>query len=131
VINRGGEKICAEELEALALQHPSITKAAAVAMPHPRYGEAVCLFAVVREGETLELRDVRRFLESRGLAPFKLPRRLEAIESLPLVGIGKVNKVALRESAARIAAKEARRDGSPPASLPGSSSIRTAVGRSG
>jgi 2,3-dihydroxybenzoate---[aryl-carrier protein] ligase len=106
VINRGGEKISADELEALALQHPSISNAAAVAMPHPRYGEAVCLFVVLRGGEKLELRDVRLFLESRGLARFKLPRRLVAIESLPTIGIGKVNKVALRESAARLAAKE-------------------------
>ena len=103
VINRGGEKISADELEAVALQHPSISSAAAVAMPHPRYGEAVCLFVVLREGETLELRDVRSFFESHGLAPFKLPRRLELIESLPAVGIGKVNKVALRERSALLA----------------------------
>jgi 2,3-dihydroxybenzoate-AMP ligase len=103
VINRGGEKISADEVEALALQHPSISDAAAVAMPHPRYGEAVCLFVVLREGETLELRDVRSFFDSHGLAPFKLPRRLEVVESLPAVGIGKVNKVALRERAARLA----------------------------
>jgi 2,3-dihydroxybenzoate-AMP ligase len=105
VINRGGEKISADELETLALQHPSISSAAAVAMPHPRYGEAVCLFVVLRGGEALELSDVRRFFESRGLAPFKLPRRLEVLESLPVIGIGKINKVALRERAARAAAK--------------------------
>jgi 2,3-dihydroxybenzoate-AMP ligase len=103
VINRGGEKISADELETLALQHPAISGAAAVAMPHARYGEAVCLFVVLEDGETLELRDVRSFFESRGLAPFKLPRRLEVVDSLPAVGIGKVNKVALRERAARLA----------------------------
>ena len=105
-INRGGEKISVDELEAMVLQHPRIASAAAVAMPHPIYGEAVCLYAVLRDGEVLDLRDVRRFLEDRGLARYKLPERLELVDSLPMVGVGKVNKVALRRHiAARLAAE--------------------------
>ena len=46
VINRGGEKIAADELEELVLRHPQVHDAAAVAMPHRLYGEAVCLYVV-------------------------------------------------------------------------------------
>jgi 2,3-dihydroxybenzoate-AMP ligase len=96
VINRGGEKIASEELEAVVLQHPAVRAAAVVAMPHPLYGEAVALFAVPDEGAALDLRGVRRFLEGRGLARYKLPERLEVVDALPLVGVGKIDKKALR-----------------------------------
>ncbi|KOT62970.1 MULTISPECIES: (2,3-dihydroxybenzoyl)adenylate synthase [Streptomyces] len=110
VINRGGEKISAEELEQIARQHPGIADVAGVAMPHPLYGEAVCLYAVpaagaAEAGEELDLRAVRRFLEDRGLARYKFPERLETVSALPLTGIGKIDKAALRKDiAARTAA---------------------------
>ncbi|WP_030670915.1 (2,3-dihydroxybenzoyl)adenylate synthase [Streptomyces rimosus] len=107
VINRGGEKISAEELEQIARQHPDIADVAGVAMPHPLYGEAVCLYAVPEAGagEELDLRAVRRFLEERGLARYKFPERLETVAALPLTGIGKIDKAALRKDiAARVAA---------------------------
>ncbi|OKH99757.1 2,3-dihydroxybenzoate-AMP ligase [Streptomyces sp. CB02923] len=102
VINRGGEKIPADELEALVLTHPGIRAAAAVAMPHPLYGEAVCVFAVGADDRAPTLRELRRFLEDEGLARYKLPERLVPVEALPLAGVGKVDKVALRAEAARL-----------------------------
>jgi len=96
-INRGGEKISVDELENVVLQHPKVRTAAAVAMPHPLYGEAVCLYIVASDQGAPDIRDVRRFLESRGLARYKFPERLEVVDALPMVGVGKVNKVALRE----------------------------------
>ncbi|WP_030228377.1 AMP-binding protein [Actinoalloteichus caeruleus] len=99
VINRGGEKISAVELELMAAEHPSIASAAAVAGPHPRYGEEVCLF-VVADGTPPTLVDVRRYLVHRGLARYKLPERLEFVDALPYLGIGKVDKKRLRALAA-------------------------------
>ncbi|WP_016696702.1 AMP-binding protein [Actinoalloteichus spitiensis] len=99
VINRGGEKISAVELELMAAEHPAIASAAAVAGPHPRYGEEVCLF-VVPDGAPPTLVDVRRFLVHRGLARYKLPERLELVDALPYLGIGKVDKKRLRALAA-------------------------------
>ncbi|MCX2182015.1 AMP-binding protein [Streptomyces sp. SKN60] len=106
VINRGGEKIPADELEAVVLTHPGVRAAAAVAMPHPLYGEAVCLFAVGTEDGLPALRVLRRHLEDKGLARYKLPERLVPVEALPLAGVGKVNKVALRAEAARLVAAD-------------------------
>lgn len=101
VINRGGEKIAADELEGLLAEHPGVHAAAAVAMPHPAMGEAVCVF-VVPDGEPPTLRELRAFLEGRGLARFKLPERMETTEALPVAGVGKVDKVALRARAAEL-----------------------------
>ncbi|CAL9560448.1 AMP-binding protein [Streptomyces sp. enrichment culture] len=99
VINRGGEKIPAGELEALALAHPRVRAAAAVAMPHPVLGEAVCLYVTGGAEGAPSLREIRRFLADAGLAPFKLPERLVELPALPLTGIGKIDKVRLREDA--------------------------------
>jgi 2,3-dihydroxybenzoate-AMP ligase len=103
VINRGGEKIAAAELEDLAVAHPAVREAAAVAMPDPSSGEAVCLFAVARAGASLTLDGIRAFLDRRGLARYKLPDRLEVVAELPLTAVGKVDKAALRDRAARSA----------------------------
>ncbi|GAA2597751.1 (2,3-dihydroxybenzoyl)adenylate synthase [Dactylosporangium fulvum] len=106
VINRGGEKIPADELEGVVLTHPGIGAAAAVAMPHPVYGEAVCLVVVNAREPAPTLLELRRFLEDSGLARYKLPERLILAEALPLVGVGKVNKVALRTEVARLIASD-------------------------
>jgi len=103
VINRAGQKVPSDELEELTVRHPGVHSAAAVAMPHPLLGEAVCLYVVAEEHGTPTLQEIRAFLEQCGLAQYKLPERLVLVSSLPLVGIGKINKVRLREDiAARI-----------------------------
>lgn len=99
VVNRGGEKIPAAELESLAAEHPSVAGVAVIGAPHERYGEVVCLYVVCHAGRPVpDLREVRGFLAGRGLARFKLPERLEVVDRLPYLGIGKVDKKALRAS---------------------------------
>ena len=105
LINRGGEKISAEEIEGLVLAHPAVQNAAVVAMPDAVMGERVCAFVIARPGGSLTLEALREFLRRAKIAPFKLPERLELVERLPLTGVGKVSKQALREQiAARLRA---------------------------
>ena len=111
LINRGGEKISAEELEELARELPQVAVAGAVPMPHPIQGEVVCLFVVAAAETPPELRDIRRHFRSRGLAHYKLPERLEHIDAMPLIGVGKLDRAALRERALTLAKAGA---GSPP-----------------
>lgn len=114
VINRGGEKVPADELEALAVAHPRVRAAAAVPMPHRVLGEAVCLYVVGGADGAPSLREVRRFLAEAGLAPFKLPERLVEVPALPLTGVGKVDKARLREDVrSRAAREDEERDGDP------------------
>lgn len=96
-INRGGEKISAEEIENHILAHNTIEYCACVGMPDPVLGERICCFIVFKEGKTLTLEELTDFLlQERRIAKFKLPERVEVLESLPLTKVGKIDKNALR-----------------------------------
>lgn len=98
VINRGVEKIHAEEVEELILAHPSVAQVALVAMPDPVLGERVCAYLVLAEGAAApSVAELGTFLQQAGLAKFKLPERIEVVPALPLTNVGKVAKKLLRE----------------------------------
>jgi 2,3-dihydroxybenzoate-AMP ligase len=103
LINRGGEKINAEELELLLLHHAGIAQAAVVAMPDPRLGERACAFLVASERE-LTLPEIQEHLEGLGVAKFKWPERLEWVSDLPRSQVNKIDKKLLRRRAADLAA---------------------------
>jgi 2,3-dihydroxybenzoate---[aryl-carrier protein] ligase len=106
LINRGGEKISAEEIENLLLAHPAVVEAAAVAMPHPVLGEQTCAYLVLRPDETLDLAALCAYLEERRVARFKWPERLEILDALPVTNVAKVDKKKLRDDiAAKVAAE--------------------------
>jgi non-ribosomal peptide synthetase component E (peptide arylation enzyme) len=103
VINRGGEKINAEEVELLLLRHPRITDAAAVAMPDPRLGERTCAYIVV-QGEPLTMAEIREHFTQLQVARFKWPERIEHLTEIPRTLVGKTDKKRLQaEIAAKIA----------------------------
>lgn len=95
-INRGGEKIAAEEVENHLLAHPAIHDAALVAVPDPHLGERSCAVLVSR-GEPPTRQALVGFLRQRGLAAYKFPDRYEFVNTLPKTSVGKINKRALRE----------------------------------
>ncbi|GAA4705948.1 (2,3-dihydroxybenzoyl)adenylate synthase [Phytohabitans rumicis] len=96
VINRGGEKIWAKEVEAGAHRLPGVRAVAAVPMPDPELGERVCLYVVPHEGAAVTLAEVRTAMGTAGIAPFKLPEHLVLVDELPSTAVGKVDKRALR-----------------------------------
>ncbi|UOQ84822.1 (2,3-dihydroxybenzoyl)adenylate synthase [Gracilibacillus salinarum] len=95
-INRGGEKIAAEEVENHLLAHPSVYDAAIVSMPDHFLGERSCAF-IIPKGEQQTTAVIRTFLEKRGLATYKIPDRVEWVESFPQTALGKVSKKKLRQ----------------------------------
>jgi len=97
VINRGGEKVPAQEVEEHLLADPRIRHAAVVGLPHPHLGEQSCACVVARdEDEPPTLREVRAALRERGIAAYKLPDRLVVLPALPMTGVGKIDKKVLR-----------------------------------
>ena len=102
LINRGGEKISAEEIENLILTHPSVQNIACVPMPDPVLGERMCACVILRHGAALNLPELVGFLMQEEIAKHKLPERLETMDEFPLSPFGKVSKKDLTE---RIAAK--------------------------
>ncbi len=106
LINRGGEKISAEEIENLILSHPAVQNVACIAMPDPALGERMCACVVPRPGARLALDELVGFLAGKEIARFKLPERLELMSEFPLSSFGKVSKKALVEGVARKLAAE-------------------------
>ncbi|GAA3003903.1 (2,3-dihydroxybenzoyl)adenylate synthase [Streptomyces lactacystinicus] len=102
-INRGGEKVAAEEIENHLLAHPAVHDAAVVSMPDPYLGERTCAYVVLRAShrenppKSVEL---KRFVRQRGLAEYKVPDRVEFVAAFPATGIGKVSKKDLRAAIA-------------------------------
>jgi 2,3-dihydroxybenzoate-AMP ligase/pristinamycin I synthetase-1 len=109
VVIRGGDKVSATEVEGHLTAHPDVQQAAVVAMPDPVLGEKVCAYVIAAPGRPApRLPVLRELLRSRGLAAYKLPDRVEVVDSFPLTGLHKVDKKVLR---ARIADKLGRRAG--------------------
>ncbi len=100
LINRGGEKISAEEVENLILMHPAVQNVACVPMPDANMGEKMCAFVILRAGQSLQLKALVDFLLTKEIAKFKLPERLEVLADFPVSTFGKVSKKALGELAA-------------------------------
>jgi len=92
LINRGGEKISAEEVENLILSHPSVQNVACIAVPDPDMGERMCACVILAPGKTLTLKELVDYLQTKEIAKYKLPERLEVMDDFPLSKFGKVAK---------------------------------------
>ncbi|MBQ0890953.1 linear/branched/unsaturated fatty acid:CoA ligase LbuL [Streptomyces sp. RM72] len=97
MIIRGGENIYPREVEEFLYGHPKIADVQVVGVPHERYGEEVLACVVPRDAaDPLTLEDVRAYCEGQ-LAHYKVPSRLQLLDSFPMTVSGKVRKVELRE----------------------------------
>jgi 2,3-dihydroxybenzoate-AMP ligase len=97
LINRGGEKISAEEVENLILGHPAVLNVACVPVPDPVLGERMCACVLLRPGRRLTLPELTEFLLAEEMARHKLPEQLATLHALPLSPVGKVAKKRLAE----------------------------------
>lgn len=92
LINRGGEKISAEEVENLLLAHPAVVNVACVPVPDEVLGERMCACVVPRPGATVTLAELVAHLESYEVARHKLPEYVRLYREFPLSPVGKVSK---------------------------------------
>jgi 2,3-dihydroxybenzoate-AMP ligase len=111
VVNRGGLKISAEEVEDLLIDHPKIKRIAVVPMPDSELGEKACVYAIAEPGAEVKLQDLVEHLAKKEVASFKYPERLEIVEAFPYTNVGKVSKKTLQEDIKAKLAKEGERRG--------------------
>ncbi len=95
-INRGGEKVSADEVEEHLLAHPAVHDAVVVSLPDKVLGERSCA-VVVPTGDPPSGIDLKRWIRERGLAAYKIPDRVVIRESLPTTAVGKISRRELRE----------------------------------
>ncbi|MGL4281452.1 MAG: AMP-binding protein, partial [Albidovulum sp.] len=96
IIKSGGEWISTVELENIAVSHPGIANAAAIAARHKKWDERPIVIAVAREGATPTEAEVLAIYEGK-VAKWQIPDRVIFVEALPLGATGKVLKAKLRE----------------------------------
>ena len=96
-IDRGSEKISAEEVERALQDYPAIQSVAVIGVADRIFGERVCACLVLKPGcHTPSVADLGEHLSGRKLAKFKWPERVEAFGQMPLTDIGKIDKKKLR-----------------------------------
>src|SRR5262245_32263144 len=103
IIIRSGENISPKEVEDVLATHAAVADVAIVAMPSRESGEKGCAFVVLRPGQTIDLAEIRGFLNRAGLARQKFPEHLVIVDELPRVPSGKISKDVLRARAKAIA----------------------------
>lgn len=96
LIITGGFNVAPTEVENALRQHPAIADVAVVGMPSAHSGEDVVAAVVLQPGEKLDRESIRQFARDN-LTPYKVPRRIVAIDDLPTSLIGKVLRKQVRE----------------------------------
>jgi acyl-CoA synthetase len=98
IINRGGEKFSAREIENALCDHPAIEAAAVLGVPEQRLGEQVVAYVTTRPGQCYPgLSAIIDYLQRRRMAPQKYPVAITVLEALPMTATGKVHKHALAQ----------------------------------
>jgi 3-(methylthio)propionyl---CoA ligase len=96
LIKTGGEWVSSIDLENAAIGHPAVAAAAVIGVKHPKWQERPLLFVVRKHGHALEREEILEFL-ARQVARLCVPDEVIFLDSLPLGGTGKVQKVLLRQ----------------------------------
>ncbi len=95
VVIRGGENLYPREIEEFLYRHPKIQDVQIFGVADPRYGEDLCGWIIVREGETMSEEEVRVFCRGQ-IAHQKIPRYIQFVDEFPMTVTGKVQKFLMR-----------------------------------
>ena len=97
MVIRGGENVYPREVEEFLYAHPAIADVQVVGVPDEKFGEELCAWVRVREGETVTEAEVREFCQGK-LAHFKVPRYVLVVDEFPMTVTGKIQKFKMRET---------------------------------
>jgi fatty-acyl-CoA synthase len=95
MIKSGGENIYAAEVEAVFAEHPAVSEAALIGMPHATWGEVGLMVVVLEKGHTADEEELKAFCGEH-LARYKIPKKVVFTDALPYSSYGKVQKAELK-----------------------------------
>ncbi len=95
MILSGGYNVYPRDIDEVLFEHPKILEACAIGIPHPKRGEAVKAFVILKEGQEMTEKQVIDYCETK-LAKYKLPVEVEFRQELPKSNVGKVLRKDLR-----------------------------------
>jgi fatty-acyl-CoA synthase len=100
MVIRGGENIFPREIEEFLYRHPKIQDVQVVGVPDEKYGEELCAWVKLKDGETATEEEIRAFCKGE-IATFKIPRYIRFSDGFPMTVTGKIRKVEMRETSVR------------------------------
>ncbi|NLG32661.1 MAG: AMP-binding protein, partial [Syntrophomonadaceae bacterium] len=97
MIISGGMNVYPKEVESVLAQHPSVAVSACFGIPDDNWGEAVCVYAVLKEGAAASEEELITYCKER-TAKYMVPKKIKFItmNQLPLTAAGKIDKKLLR-----------------------------------
>jgi fatty-acyl-CoA synthase len=96
MVIRGGENVYPREIEEFLYRHPKIRDVQIVGVPDPKYGEELCAWIILRDGETAEPEEIRAFCRGE-IAHYKIPRYVKFVDAFPMTVTGKIQKYLIRQ----------------------------------
>ncbi|MEJ5976535.1 AMP-binding protein [Novosphingobium sp. PS1R-30] len=104
MIVTGGFNVYPREIEDIVGEHPAVAQVAVIGVPHPKWGEAVKAFVVLRPGMSADPAALTAVVAERK-GSFQAPKAVEFVAAIPQTPVGKPDKKALR-AMAEVAAGE-------------------------
>jgi fatty-acyl-CoA synthase len=95
MVIRGGENVYPREIEEFLYRHPKIQEVQVIGVPDVRYGEELCAWIRLRDGEQASAEEIRAFCQGQ-IAHYKIPRYIEFVDSFPMTVTGKIQKYLMR-----------------------------------
>ena len=95
MVIRGGENVYPREIEEFLYRHPKIQDVQVIGVPDARYGEELCAWVRLRDGETATGEEIRAFCQGQ-IAHYKVPRYVKFVDGFPMTVTGKIQKFLMR-----------------------------------
>ena len=96
MVIRGGEHLYPREIEEFLYGHPKIADVQVVGVPDEKYGEELCAWIVLAEGQSASDQEIRDFCDGQ-ISRHKIPRHIRFVDEFPMTVTGKVQKFVMRE----------------------------------
>ncbi|MBS29199.1 MAG: AMP-binding protein [Alphaproteobacteria bacterium] len=96
MVIRGGENLYPREIEEFLYSHPKVSDVQIVGVPDEKYGEELCAWIKLAEGETVTDEDIREFCKGQ-ITHHKIPRYIRFVDEFPMTVTGKIQKFVMRE----------------------------------
>jgi fatty-acyl-CoA synthase len=96
MVIRGGENVYPREIEEFLYRHPKVQDVQVIGVPDPRYGEEICAWIKLRDGQSATPEEIREFCKGQ-IAHYKIPRYIEFVAEFPMTITGKIQKFVMRE----------------------------------
>lgn len=96
LVIRGGENVYPREIEEFLYRHPKVQDVQVIGVPDQKYGEEICAWIKLRDGEQASAEEIREFCKGQ-IAHYKIPRYVEFVPEFPMTITGKIQKFVMRE----------------------------------